>query len=284
MPTVSIVIPAYNAEQFVGEAINAVLSQTYADYEVVVVDDGSTDETRAIVKTFGESVRYYYQPNGGSASARNLGVEKSRGDYIAFLDADDLWESEKLEIQLDFLRNNPEIALVCSAYHYFGKKSKTSHLLSSKDAQGFLFRRLFLESFIRTSSVILKKSAFLEVGGFNEVYRLGQDYDLWLRIAKKYPIAYLGRFLVKARSHDQNTSKAKIPLRQNTLQMIKDHYDPRYISKSDYNKRLSDLNIYLGRNYLKKGAKQEAQTCFKEALTLKPFRPRTWRYLLKTWM
>jgi len=285
MVKVSVIIPAYNAEKYIGEAINSVLSQMYTDFEVIVIDDGSTDETQARVKEFGELVSYYYKQNNGPASARNFGVKKAKGEFIAFLDADDLWEPEKLEKQLNFLNRHPEIVLVCSAIYSFGTRSKTYYLLSTKTHQGNLFRSLFLKSFIHTSSVIIKKKAIIEdVGGFKEEYRWGEDYDLWLRIAKRFPIAYLGEPLVRIRSHEQNISKAKISLRQNAIKIIKEYYDPRYISKSDYHKRLSELTIYLGRNYLKKGAKQEARAHFKDAVKLDPFRPRAWRYLFKSWV
>src|SRR5262249_27723626 len=113
-PKVSVIIPAYNTEKFLAETIRNVLDQTYGDYEVIVVDDGSSDGTLGVARSFEPRIKVLAQPNGGPASARNLAIRNSRGDYIAFLDSDDLWMTDKLEEQIAFLGRNPAVGLVYS--------------------------------------------------------------------------------------------------------------------------------------------------------------------------
>ncbi|MEE9614146.1 MAG: glycosyltransferase family A protein, partial [Thermodesulfobacteriota bacterium] len=119
--TVSVVVPVYNRPEYVREALTSVFGQTFKDYEVIVVDDGSTEDTKGALGEYLQGVNYFYKKNGGAASARNYGIEKSTGEYVAFLDSDDLWEEDKLDVQVEFLSRNPDVGLVCSDYTYIGR-------------------------------------------------------------------------------------------------------------------------------------------------------------------
>lgn len=192
MPTVSVVIPAHNAADCLGQAIDSVLAQTYADLEIVVVDDGSTDETVCVAESYGQPVLCLRQQRHGVATARNRGIRASSGRYVAFLDADDLWRPEKLEVQLPYLELDPATGLVCSDWALErGGVSVTSSAFSKRAAvaSGYLFRRVVRDSFLLTSTVIVRRSCLDEAGYFDESFPTSEDMDLWLRLSYRHPIA-----------------------------------------------------------------------------------------------
>lgn len=186
---VSVVIPAYNAEPYLDECLRSVLTQTHPVIEVIVVDDGSTDRTRSIAESFGAPVRLLQQKQGGPARARNYGVREARGEWIAFLDADDLWKPEKIEKQLSALAAAPDAILCYTALLALkldgSKVPVPTPLLSYVDAM------LSLTNVgIPPSAVMLRRETLLQVGGFNEVQRGCEDWEMWFRLRK------LGRFCV----------------------------------------------------------------------------------------
>lgn len=214
-PTVSVVITAYNAECWIAETLNSVLNQTYNDYEVIVVDDGSTDHTANVIQQFGEKVHYIYTENVGQPAARNIGIRAARGEWIAFNDADDLWKREKLSKQMEQLLKNKQNLLwayadVCyfksNTYQTQGRVSQTQLLHS-----GNISRYLILKNFIVSISVIVHKSIFDTVGYFDErrELRMGEDWNMWLRIADQYPVGVLPEVLAYYRWHPASmTAKA----------------------------------------------------------------------------
>jgi glycosyltransferase involved in cell wall biosynthesis len=190
---VSVIIPAYNAGECIGRAIESVLGQSYPEYEIVVVDDGSTDNTAEIVRQYGDKVRYIYQKNAGVAVARNAGIAVARGDWIAFLDADDEWLPNKLKAQMDLLARNPELRW-CGANRFqsdgtrkapVGSSDIIAQALGTSDA----FPSYFAAAAsgvcnIQTSTLVVRKRIFAQLGGFDpnrEV--MDEDLDMWLRIA-----------------------------------------------------------------------------------------------------
>ena len=203
MPKVSVIIPTYNSAQYIAEAIESVLAQTYKDYEIIVVDDGSIDNTREVLKPFMDKIIYVYKENGGQASARNLGIKMSKGEYIAFLDSDDIWLPQKLELQVELLDSRPEVGLVYSDNYRFTDDEGIIGLGSQRvqGLSGMVFNSLFLKNFIPTLTVMVRRKCLDDVGLFDESKHIvhSEDYDLWLRIAKKYEIAYIDKPLAKYR-------------------------------------------------------------------------------------
>jgi glycosyltransferase involved in cell wall biosynthesis len=191
MPEVSVIIPTYRRSGLLAEALNSVLSQTFGDFEVVVVDDFSNDggETEAIVKSFSES-RFKYlclDSRKGPAGARNAAFPYCEGKYLSFLDSDDLIRPEKLKNQIFILDNNPDVAMVYSDEYILYEHGGMSPEPSRKHRvpplpSGFIARDFFLDSFIGTMTVTLRKDVFEEAGGFDEELMLNEDDDLWLRI------------------------------------------------------------------------------------------------------
>jgi len=195
---ISVVIAAFNAAGFIDRALKSVLDQTLPADEVIIVDDGSTDETAAKIKTWGPPVRYIFQENAGVSAARNTGIQSAQGDWIAFLDADDEWSNEKLARQAALLQRNPQ--LVWTGGNYLRclcaenrqgpaeEPQKIARLLDNRD----YFDRYF-QAFIRqgggwTGTMLVKRSVLIEAGGFQTgLYHGQEDIDLWWRIAYRYP-------------------------------------------------------------------------------------------------
>jgi glycosyltransferase involved in cell wall biosynthesis len=213
---VSVIIPTYNYARYIAGAVNSVLAQTYHNYEIVVVDDGSTDETRQALGDSLDKITYIYQHNRGVSAARNVGIERSHGDLIAFLDADDVWVPDKLDRQVRFLRDHPSIGLMCSDAEHINDGQRDAPTspqsldrsirlhddMTVKEA----FRVLLETNFIITSTVVIRRECIRQVGVFDESLRSVEDRDLWLRTARHFPLAYVPGAVVQKRSHPSNLS------------------------------------------------------------------------------
>ncbi|MBI4059635.1 glycosyltransferase [Candidatus Giovannonibacteria bacterium] len=183
---VSIVIPAYNAEKYIKEAVDSALAQTYENVEVVVVDDGSTDGTKNVLESYVRDgkIKYVYQKNAGLAGARNTGIRTARGEYIAFLDADDLFLPEKVTEQVKVLEEHPDYDVCYSDLTHFtdGQQRKFFHHRYHYPS-GNLFEPLLHKQFINPLAVFARRSVFEKYGFFDETLRRSEDWDLWLRWA-----------------------------------------------------------------------------------------------------
>lgn len=215
IPLISVIIPTYNSQEFIEETINSVLEQTYNDFEIIVVDDESTDDTLKILNRLSENdnrIKYFQVSHSGRPSVpRNFGVKKAAGEYIAFLDADDLWINNKLQKQLHFFKNNPEHILVYSMSVTFGETnlfSPSFEVLPLLNKASITKNELIQNgNSITCSSVLIKKEKFLEVGGFDEDPKLQvEDYDLWIRLGELGKIGFIPRILTYYRIHSKQFS------------------------------------------------------------------------------
>ncbi len=281
MPKVSVIIPTYNRAGLVTEAVDSVLKQTWTDFEIIVVDDGSSDESEDVLGRYGDRIRCFQTGHEGPSKARNFGAAQSSGPFLAFLDSDDVWEPNKLGIQMGFLAVHREIKMVCCGRYSLGHSRKRRSSVRG-DRWGDLFLMLFERSFVNTSSVVLDRACFLEVGAFDETIRTAEDYDLWLRVARRFPMAYLDSPLVAIRKHPDELSKNKVELRRNAIRVVERHFDPHRVPRRKYRKRIADLHVYLGRGYLRIGDAREARLAFRNAMRLTPFRIRPMRYFLRS--
>ena len=208
--TVTTIVPAYNAERYLAEALESLREQTYQDFEVVIVDDGSTDGTVEVANAFlDERTRLIRKENGGCASARNAGLKEARGHYISFLDADDYWSADKLAKEVAFLEHHPEICLVFSLSTIVDQAGISSGLLKNHRAARYEFADLVLENPIGNGSCFLMRRAVFErVGQFNESLPASSDCEMWFRLAHVYPsgIACLSSALTFYRRHDEQTT------------------------------------------------------------------------------
>lgn len=206
---VSVILPTYNRSQMLGGAIETVLAQTYRNFELLIIDDGSTDKTKEIIQRYNDKrIRYIWQENSGSpAGARNTGLKMVKGKYIAFLDSDDLWFSSKLEKQVEFLNKNDEILLVATNFIVFSNSGVFIKDITLSRNIRVSFHQLINRNMIINSSVILRKEIADVIGLQDENLSSMEDYDYWLRILnfKDKSIVILKDQLTKFRKHDMQT-------------------------------------------------------------------------------
>ena len=210
IPLVSVVIPVYNGSEFISETISSVLSQEFTDYEIIVVDDGSTDNSAEIIASFSEKVRYFKKANGGQASARNTGILNALGKYIAFLDADDLWVMEKLKIEVEVLESSKAKWIYSDAFAFSGDIGNILYKFSNNLTQyeGDILESLIISCFIPSPTPIVEKGVFKVTGLFNEdpKMRNREDWDMWLRIAARYPVKLVSQPLAYYRVHSSSAT------------------------------------------------------------------------------
>ncbi len=195
--SITVIIPAYNAEAHIKRSIDSVLAQRHPAQEIIVVDDGSIDGTAEIVKEYEERVRYIYQANRGVSAARNRGIREAKGEWITFLDADDEWLPELLESQVRLLQRNPDLVWVGADYERFSEQTKRSaphnipaqieKHLQGKDYFENFFQAFTSDMFGCTDTMLIRREVLREVGGFDESLKVGEDLDLWMRIAYRWP-------------------------------------------------------------------------------------------------
>jgi glycosyltransferase involved in cell wall biosynthesis len=226
-PLVTVIIPCYNGEAFVQEAITSALAQTYRHVEVIVINDGSTDRSAEIIQA--HPVRYIQQENRGLTSSRNRGIEESRGSYLVFLDADDRLLPDAIETGLNTLQAHPECAMTVGD-HQFVREDGSYLARSRKEFRSSShYEALLVSNFIEMiSSVLFRRSVFEAVGGFDTQLRVAEDYELYLRIARDFPVCCHTAVVAEYRQHKSNVSHNSELMLTLTLQVLK--REARHIS------------------------------------------------------
>lgn len=216
MPKVSIIIPSYNCAQFIAEALDSVLEQTYKDFEAIIIDDGSTDNLKDVVAPyltrFPDKVRYIYQENQGLANARNTAIKHARGEFLALLDADDKWLPNRLEEGIKVMEANPDVGLLHSNITRFAEDGRIlpAPVRRKKFLSGSIFKHIFLrQADVACPTALFRKECCDKVGVFDpNLARLGcEDRDLWLRIAREYRVLYLDQVLAMYRVRKSSMSR-----------------------------------------------------------------------------
>lgn len=273
MPAISVIIPVLNGERYLEETIRSVFAQTYPPCEIIVVDDGSRDGSAEIVRRMSGPVPLSYnrQQHQGQSAARNAGVALARGDWIAFLDQDDVWHPEKLAVQVECMQGHPEVSFFYSAQDFVdeaGRLLTTPRWVTKPDP---LFQDRPPAS---PSTVLLKKALFLHHGGFNPLLRIGEDGELFARIALTTPIRYISRSLVKYRRHSAQSSKNKQiwvdswPMyHQCSSELWRDNPKKQAILAE----RTAAVYADLGRHYLRTGDYDKAREFFRQSFSLRPW-------------
>jgi len=292
MPKVSVIIPTYNREKALGRAIDSVLEQTCGDFEIIVVDDGSTDGTREVVGAYRERVRYIYQENEGPSCARNRGIEASKAKYIAFLDSDDYYARENLLEKVNFLEANSESGWVYSDGQYvdesggFLERVSDRHNFSRRRVEGDIFEELlYYRNFITTPTVVVRREVLERTGGFDERLSAQEDYELWLRIAVKYPIHYIDKPLVFMTEHADSLSQdfskwvCGNAVVVDKLERLIPHDFP---GKDSFLKRAhADKYTFIGRDLVHKGEFSSAILAYLKAIRRLPLQKKVyWLVLL----
>lgn len=258
MTKVSIILPVYNGEKYLSETIDSIIEQTFADWEIVAVNDGSTDNSLFVLNKYKakleSKMKVINKENAGVSSARNIAMENSTGEYLAFVDADDIWLPEKLGKQVMILNKNPDVALVytdmCAIIE--GKITQIKSIMKKKLYRGNIFEPLFYFNFIPLSSIVLRKEMIENYGNFDSNYKIIQDYDLLLRIAEDNEIDYVDESLLLYRIHVNNISGNVEMKEKENLELIRKWIQRKpYLADSfRFNMKLVQMDYNIVRYYL----------------------------------
>jgi len=262
---ISVIIPTYNRKDALIRAIDSVLSQTYTDFELIIVDDGSTDDTSLMFKDNDNEngkIKYIYQENGGVSKARNTGIKFAKGDFIAFLDSDDEWLPKKLEKQVDFLKKNKNIKICHTNEIWIKNGLRINQHNKHKKYGGWIYQKSLYLCLISPSAVIIHKSIFEDVGMFNEEFKAGEDYDLWLRITPYYEIGFLDDFLIKKYGGHEDQLSIQWGIDTYRILSLENMINNHDLNKEYYDETLSVLTTKLNilyKGFLKYGKVEEAE-------------------------
>lgn len=238
MVETSVIIPTYNRLPFLKEAVTSVLNQIYRNFELIVVDDGSTDGSQQYYAKAGKKIRYLYQDNAGPSSARNRGIREAQGQFITFLDSDDLWRANKLGIQIDFMQNHSD-AVVCYTDEIWIRNGvRVNPKKKHGKYSGWIFEHCLPLCIVSPSSVLMRREFFDKVGLFDETLPACEDYDLWLRAALKYPFHYIREKLIIKRGGHPDQLSAAWGLDRYRIQSLL-----RLLENEDLNSRQRELII-----------------------------------------
>jgi glycosyltransferase involved in cell wall biosynthesis len=254
MQKITVIIPVYNRPAFVQEAIKSVLDQTYSNVELIVVNDGSTDETPSVLHSFADKIRIIHQENKGVSAARNTGIKNSDSQWIAFLDSDDIWLPEKLDLQMQFFEKHPD-ARICQTEEIWIKDGKRLYPKKKhKKKSGMIFKHCLPLCIVSPSAVMSHREMFEMVGTFDESLPACEDYDLWLRISCQYPIFLLDKpLIIKRGGHDDQLSQA----------IRLDRFRIRALLKILHSNVLTDDQIILAKNELVRKCRIYQKGCIK---------------------
>jgi glycosyltransferase involved in cell wall biosynthesis len=285
MPQVSVVIPAYNAMNYLPITLESVLRQTFTDFEVLIIDDGSSDQTAQWAEQLvDQRVRLISQTNQGVAIARNTGIAQAQGEYIAFLDADDLWAPTKLAKQVQCLRERPEVGLVHTWMAIIDQQGQPTGRIVTSDAEGKVWQQLAERNNVYNSSVMVRRSCFERVGNFAPDRQLHpvEDWDMWIRIATQYPFALIREPLLLYRQHATNSSKNWQAMERAFHLVIERTFQAVSPGLMDIKERsYGYANICLAWKALQSQDKdhQQASTFCQQALQYHPQLRFSWEYL-----
>lgn len=272
MHKVSVIIPTYNCGPYIKETLNSVLNQSFSDYEIIVINDGSTDNTDYVLKPYMNRIVYFSQKNKGVSAARNLGIQNAKGEWIAFLDADDIWERSYLQKQINFLSSNPKVDIICrSMFKCKGSFNNIIGIIGTDfDNSKQRIEELILNGNI-PSAIVAKRGCF-EHERFDETLRGDEDIDLLLRLSQKYNIHYINQPLGKYLKHGTNwtenpikTLLGHIRICNKFLRISKDIPLKKYVKR-----KLANTHYSLGLTFYYKGDFLLAFRYFISAIAISP--------------
>jgi glycosyltransferase involved in cell wall biosynthesis len=252
---ISVIIPTFNRVGRIGRAITSVLSQTIQADEIIVIDDGSSDETSSVIEQYFPTVKYFRQRNKGVSSARNAGVRMAKGDWIAFLDSDDEWLPEKLSKQMKALSGNLQMKICHTNEIWYRNGRRVNPKKRHEKVGGYIYRKCLPLCIISPSSVIIHKSIFDEVGLFDESLPVCEDYDLWLRICSKWPVLYFREYLIiKYGGHEDQLSRKYWGMDRFRIRSLEKILSTNHLSDSD---RIATVDSLLNKaRILRQGAQK----------------------------
>jgi glycosyltransferase involved in cell wall biosynthesis len=272
-PAVSVCIPTYNRKDYLKETLQSVFSQTYKNYEIIVVDDGSTDGTEEMIKQLGHNVRYHWQENAGDAAARNKLIELAVGKYISFLDSDDLLTPDAIERLTIVSQQETEPVIVYGPYLRIDQNGNVIGKSKRKLYSGFVTKYLFQDVLIHSCGSMFPKAVLKEAGGFDTSLPVCSDYDLWLRLSLKYRFIALPQPTFKRRRHPGNISGRSMQNRITELEVLEHFYYEKggykVVPKRQAFRRLSKQAYRAGKSALTDDP-QKAKELLVKSLRLHP--------------
>lgn len=279
-PLVSVIMPCYNSAAHLRQAIDSVLQQDYPNIELIVVDDGSTDNSPQILQQYGDRIRVIFQKNSGPAAARNTGMRAAKGDFIAFNDSDDIWLEGKLTAQIILLLSAPEIGLCYTGWIVWDQQRPLLQVLAEQpdisaqqivpDRSGWLYLKLLAVSYIHTTTAVIRKEVIQHVGYFNEAYRIGEDHDYWLRISQYCQVTKLKRKYSVYRDNPVSITKTLHP-KNYSLLVLEDNLKQFGLScPSGETINQQQANQYLGQRHFVYG--YQAMLCQQRQIAFRAFR------------
>lgn len=269
---VSVIIPTYNRAGYLREALDSVFAQTLPPWEVIVIDDGSTDDTLQVVNNAPGPVRFYQQAHQGVAAARNLGLRYAAGDLIAWLDSDDLWEQNFLATVVPVLAHDGGPHGTYTGVTMIDAQGSTLQTSVHVESAGDLYAALVRDCFLATPSIVAKKACYDQVGGFDPQFRISEDYDMWLRLAGRFRILGIPKPLVRIRVHATNTMSDVDALAEARLALIKKHFGNLHGETSPESVKAAYGYAYrsIAIKYIEHGDVETGWICLEKAATLLP--------------
>lgn len=281
MKLVSVIITAYNQAPLVIQAIESVLLQTYRPIEIIVVDDGSTDDTKQQLLRFGDAIRYVYKDNGGACSARNTGIHLAQGEYIALLDGDDRYLPRKIEESIKCFEKYPDIGFVHTAAYFVDREDRILRVFSRPESRtiDWIGKKLLFFDFVCNSTVVVRKSCFETVGLYDESIFSAADWDLWMRLAVRYKAGFVNVPLTKYRLVS-NYILNHLEEVEAEDRLVLDRALARYPDLGEYAKRKahSNLSLQLATANLHRDDMGRAKTLFQTSIKQNPLNIKAWVY------
>jgi glycosyltransferase involved in cell wall biosynthesis len=295
-PTVSVIIPTYNRARVLCRSAESVLAQTYRDFELIIVDDGSTDNTEEVVRSYSDPrIRFIrHEKNRGVSVARNIGIKAARGEFIAFNDSDDIWLPQNLELKVKLLDSHPDTALVCSDYYIFDGHTGANlcrfwdnrqyrYLLEfDEGTQQPIIGKLARVTLLSPLAIIMRRRVFDDVGYFDESLHCAEDWDMWFRILQRFSIRFINLPLARYRKHDAQLSTDFHEIFLAKVTVLKKLFHSHSISKDDVKfikKKLVSTHMEYGWNVITRGEINLGRQKLLTAIRINPWCIRTYIYL-----
>ena len=299
MSKVSVIIPSFNSELYIAETINGVLSQSHKDVELLVVDDGSTDRTRDIVASFGSRVRLIAQANSGRCAARNLGIREASGEFVCLLDHDDFWFPDKLERQLAEFVQHPEAGGIYSPYIAWHRDADGQFPLPGsfdltsypdgidEELSGWIYHKFLIDIYMLTSAAMFRAEVFEKCGAYDESLPYSEDWELWLRIARQYPLIKLRRPTTLYRQHEEQGNRVvrDVDYRTNLLLQTEKKWglcsrDGRCVTRREFLNQVAIYHVAFALGHLQFGKRKIAIRSFWQAWNICPLKLKYLAYIV----
>jgi len=261
-PEISVIIPTYNRASMVVEAVESVLAQDMTDFELIVINDGSTDDTEKKLSVYGSRLKYYQQENAGVSAARNRGIKFSSAPLLAFLDSDDLWLPSKLQVQHTYMTANPEIHICQTEEIWWRNGRRVNPKKHHQKPAGDIFQRSLELCLVSPSAVMMRRELLEKVGYFDEELPMAEDYDLWLRVAVDYPVVLLPEPLVIKRGGHPDQLSARKGIDRYRIEALEKLLNSGSLSPEQYDwtwKALQRKCQIYGEGCLKRGRVEEGE-------------------------